>query len=102
MCGLQRFGRVVFILFIGNLIVFGLTTISGLFFGSQYPIWRGLAAAVVLTIAWVWQIPLGIVLIRQAKFGGDFLGILGVNIICSIQILLAAVFGLFHLQYLPA
>ncbi|WP_286947062.1 lantibiotic immunity ABC transporter MutE/EpiE family permease subunit [Acetobacterium sp. UBA5834] len=74
-----------FYIFIGNLIVFGLTTISGLFFGSQYPIWRGLAAAFVLTIAWVWQIPLGMFLSAKLNSVVTFLGILGVNIICSIQ-----------------
>lgn len=72
-------------IFIGNLIVFGLTTISGLFFGSQYPVWRGIAAALVLTVTWAWQIPLGMFLSSKLNSVVTFLGILGVNVICSFQ-----------------
>lgn len=72
-------------IFTGNLIVFGLTTLSGAFFGAQYSLLRGIAAALVLTVTWAWQIPMGMFL--SAKFNSvvAFLGILGINVICSIQ-----------------
>lgn len=72
-------------IFTGNLIVFGLTTLSGAFFGAQYSLLRGIAAALVLTVTWAWQIPMGMFL--SAKFNSvvTFLGILGINAICSIQ-----------------
>lgn len=72
-------------IFTGNLIVFGLTTLSGAFFGAQYSLLRGIAAALVLTVTWAWQIPMGMFL--SAKFNSvvTFLGILGINVICSIQ-----------------
>lgn len=72
-------------IFIGNIIVFGLTTVSGLFFGSQYPVWRGIAAALVLSVTWAWQIPLGMLLSFKLNSVVSFLGILGVNIVCSFQ-----------------
>lgn len=72
-------------LFTGNLIVFGLTTISGVFFGTQYPVLRGIVAALVLTVTWAWQIPLGMLLSIKFSSVVTFLGILGVNVICSIQ-----------------
>lgn len=68
-----------------NLLVFGLTTVSGLFFGAQYPLWRGMTAAFVLSIAWAWQIPLGMFLSAKFSSVAAFLGILGANVICSIQ-----------------
>lgn len=74
-----------FYIFIGNLIVFGLTTISGFFFGSQYPVWRGIAAAFILTVTWAWQIPLGMFLSVKFNSVVTFLGILAVNVICSSQ-----------------
>lgn len=72
-------------LFFGNLIVFGFTTISGIFFGAQHSILRGIAAILVLTVTWAWQIPMGMFL--SAKFNSTvtFLAILGMNVICSIQ-----------------
>jgi len=72
-------------IFTGNLIVFGLTTLSGIFFGSQYPILPGIAAALVLTVTWAWQIPLGMFLSSRLNSTVAFLGILGVNVICSTQ-----------------
>ncbi len=68
-----------------NLLVFGLTTISGIFFNAQYPVWRGMSAAVVLTITWLWQIPLGMFLSIKFSSVTTLLGILGINTICCIQ-----------------
>ena len=72
-------------IFTGNLMVFGLTTISGIFFGSQYSVLQGIAAALVLTVTWAWQIPLGMFLSARFNSIVTFLGILGVNVICSTQ-----------------
>lgn len=69
----------------GNLTVFLLTTLSGTFFGSQYAVWRGIAAALVLTLTWAWQIPVGMFLAARFSSVVTFLGILAVNIICSTQ-----------------
>lgn len=72
-------------IFTGNLIVFGLTTLSGAFFGAQYSLLRGIAAALVLTVTWAWQIPMGMFLSTKFNSVVTFLGILGINVICSIQ-----------------
>lgn len=68
-----------------NLLVFGLTTILGIFFGSQYPFWRGILAALVLTLTWIWQIPLGMFLSTKFGSAATLLGVLAVNMICSLQ-----------------
>ena len=72
-------------LFLANSLVFGLTTLSGWFFDAQYPVWCGLAAGLVLTITWLWQIPLGMFLAAQFNSSVTFLSILVLNIGFSIQ-----------------
>ncbi|MGM0214879.1 lantibiotic immunity ABC transporter MutE/EpiE family permease subunit [Enterococcus sp. AZ109] len=72
-------------LLVANFIVFGLTTLSGLLFGGQYPLWRGLAAGIVLTLTWLWQIPLGMFLATRFHSIATFLSLLGLNIVFSIQ-----------------
>ncbi len=72
-------------LLLANAIVFGLTTLSGLLFGGQYPLWRGLAAGLVLTLTWLWQIPLGMFLAARFNAIVTFLSLLGLNIFCSGQ-----------------
>lgn len=74
-----------FCMFISNLMVFGLTTISDIFFGSPYSIWQGMAAALILTVTWAWQIPLGMFLSSKLNSVVTFLGLLGINVICSSQ-----------------
>jgi len=68
-----------------NLLVFGLTTISGFAFSAQYPVWSGISAAFVLTMTWAWQVPLG--LFAAARFGSSvtLIGLLGLNLIFSVQ-----------------
>lgn len=68
-------------LILANCISFGFSTLAGIIFGSQYPAGRGILAAFVLTITWLWQVPLGIFLV--AKFNGtiSFLILITVNII---------------------
>lgn len=68
-----------------NAVVFGLTTLSGLLFPSQYPLWRGLAAGIILTVTWAWQIPLGLYLAARFHSVVTFLSILFLNIFCSSQ-----------------
>lgn len=72
-------------LFISNLIVYALTSISGFLFASQYPVWQGFAAALVLTVTWAWQIPLGMLLTWKFNSMVTFMAILCANILCSIQ-----------------
>lgn len=72
-------------LLVSNLFVFGFTTLSGFLFGAQYPLLRGIAAALVLTLTWAWQIPFGMFLSTRFNSAVTFLGILGLNIICSFQ-----------------
>lgn len=72
-------------LFLMNAILFGFTTVAGIFFGSQYPIWRGLVAGLVLTITWGWQIPLGMWLVTKFNSTIAFLSLFAVNTICSLQ-----------------
>lgn len=72
-------------LFAANLLVFLLTNVTGALFSAQYPVWRGLAACLALTVAFAWQIPLGMLL--TAKLGSAFtlMGMLIVNVLFSIQ-----------------
>lgn len=72
-------------IFFANLLVFGITSITGLFFEQQYPVLSGVAAAFVLTAVMAWQIPLG--LFTSARFSSylTFIGMLGFNFIFSIQ-----------------
>lgn len=72
-------------LIIGNLVLFLLTTLSGALFGAQYSILRGIAAALVLSITWAWQIPLGMFLTTKFNSVITFLGIVILNILCSTQ-----------------
>lgn len=72
-------------LFLANGVVFGLTTLSGSLFNAQYPVWRGLTAGLVLTITWLWQIPLGMFLAVQFNSTVTFLSILVLNVGFSIQ-----------------
>lgn len=72
-------------LFLMNAILFSFATISGLLFGSQYPVWRGLSAGLVLTITWAWQIPLGMWLVTKFNSTAAFLGLVAINIICCNQ-----------------
>lgn len=74
-----------FYIFIANFIVFGLTSISGFFFGAQYPAWRGFVAAMILTVSYAWQIPLGMLLSVKLNSAAIFLLVLSTNIICSLQ-----------------
>jgi ABC-2 type transport system permease protein len=69
----------------GNGLIFGLTTISGVIFSSQYPFWRGITAGIVLTLTWSWQIPFGLFLASRFNSVVTFLGILFLNILCSGQ-----------------
>lgn len=71
--------------FVSNFVVFGFTTFSGLFFGSQYPIQQGLLAGIVLTITWIWQIPLGLFLALKCNSTVTFVSIIGLNMLFSIQ-----------------
>ena len=68
-----------------NLAVFVFTSIAGLVFGAQYAAWRGLAAALVLTVAFAWQVPLGLLLAARLGPVAAFLGILLPNILFSSQ-----------------
>lgn len=72
-------------LLLSNLMVFLFTSISGFLFGTQYALWQGVAAALVLTVTFAWQVPLGLLL--AARFGpvAAFLGILVPNIVFSSQ-----------------
>lgn len=74
-----------FYVLLANSVVFGLTTLSGSLFDAQYPVWRGLVAGLVLTITWLWQIPLGMFLAAQFNSIVTFLSILVLNIGFSTQ-----------------
>ncbi|MBO0453025.1 lantibiotic immunity ABC transporter MutE/EpiE family permease subunit [Candidatus Enterococcus murrayae] len=86
----------VLYLVFGNGLVFGLTTFSGLLFPAQYPVWRGAAAGIVLTVCWLWQIPFGLFLANRFNSIVTFLSILFLNIFCSSQ-----TFAGGNLWYLP-
>lgn len=73
-------------LFAANLIVFGLTAITGVLFDAQYPFWSGLAAALVLTVTCAWQIPVGMFLASKLSSGFTLVVILLVNVFFSTQI----------------
>lgn len=75
----------VLYLLVGNGLVFGLTTVSGLIFSAQYPIGCGIAAGIVLTICWAWQIPFGLFLADRFSSVVTFLSILFLNLFCSSQ-----------------
>lgn len=86
---------ILYLLF-GNGLVFGLTTISGIFFTAQYPIWRGLLAGLVLTLSWAWQIPFGLFVAARFNSIVTFISFLFLNIVCSIQTVAGG-----NLWYLP-
>jgi lantibiotic protection ABC transporter MutE/EpiE family permease subunit len=72
-------------LFLMNALLFGFSTISGMIFGSSYPIWRGLLAGGVLTITWAWQVPMGMWLVTKFNSSIAFLSLFAINTICSLQ-----------------
>ncbi|MBV7392087.1 lantibiotic immunity ABC transporter MutE/EpiE family permease subunit [Enterococcus alishanensis] len=72
-------------LFLMNVMLFGFSTISGLLFGSQYPIWGGLLAGLLLTITWAWQVPLGMWLVTKFNSTAAFLCLIAANTVCSFQ-----------------
>ncbi len=74
-----------FYLTVANFILFGLTTLTGLAFSSQYPVYQGLFAALVLTITCAWQIPLGMFLACRFSPALTLISILVVDFICSGQ-----------------
>lgn len=86
----------VLYLVFGNGLVFGLTTLSGLIFSAQYPIWRGIAAGIILTVTWAWQIPFGLFLADRFHSVVTFLSILFLNFFCSSQTIAGG-----DLWYLP-
>lgn len=72
-------------LFAANCTVFVFTTMSGAVFGAQYAVWRGISAALVLTVTWAWQIPVGMLISARFSPVLTFLGILSANVLCSFQ-----------------
>lgn len=70
---------------VANTLLFGLTTVSGIIFGSQYSNLNGIFAGIVLTISWLWQIPLGMFLVAKFNSTFAFLTLISLNIIFSIQ-----------------
>lgn len=76
---------ITFYILVANIFVFGFTTISGLFLGSEYTIIQGLTATLVLTLTVAWQIPVMLfVSVRYHSFVG-FIFMFVMNIICSGQ-----------------
>lgn len=71
--------------FAANIVVFGLSALAGLIFGAQFPVERGLLACLILTITWLWQIPLGMFLSVKFNSTVTFLMIFGANLVCSVQ-----------------
>ncbi|MGG5315436.1 lantibiotic immunity ABC transporter MutE/EpiE family permease subunit [Enterococcus sp. AZ072] len=65
---------------LANGLIFGLTTFSGWLFNTQYPVRSGLTAGLVLTITWIWQVPLAMFLATQFNSIVTFLSILALNI----------------------
>lgn len=74
----------LYVLF-ANFIVFTLTIISGLLFGAQYPIWRGIAAMIVLTVTLLWQIPVGLFLNIRFDFAVSTVIMVAANMVFSSQ-----------------
>lgn len=68
-----------------NVVLFGLTTLSGLVFGSQYPPYLGATAALVLTATCAWQIPLGMFLACRFNTAAALIGIVVTDFVCSGQ-----------------
>lgn len=68
-----------------SLVLFGLTTIFGFIFGAQLSISQGLLACIILTITWIWQIPLALFLSAKFNSTTTFISIIGLNLILSIQ-----------------
>lgn len=72
-------------IFLANMFIFLMTTISGTVFGVQYTILRGVGAAFTLTIAVAWQAPLGMFLAAKFNSSVTLITIIAANFICSIQ-----------------
>lgn len=70
---------------LANLLVFGVTSITGLVFEEQYSALNGIAAAFVLTAVMAWQIPLGLFVSARFSSSLTLIGMLGFNLIFSIQ-----------------
>lgn len=63
-------GKILYLasrLLCANLLIFGGTTLGGLLIGSPIPIMNGFAAALLLTVCSLWEIPLYLML--SARFG---------------------------------
>lgn len=68
-----------------NVIVFGFTSIAGALFSTEYPWMKGILAALILTVTFIWQIPLGMFLTVRLNATSTFLSLLLLNIVCSTQ-----------------
>lgn len=72
-------------IFLANMFVFLMTTVSGTVFGAQYTILCGATAAAILTITVAWQVPLGMFLAAKFNPSVTLIAIVAANFICSIQ-----------------
>lgn len=82
---LAKIVTVLLYLLAAHTLIFVFTTIAGLLFGAQYPIWRGVCAAFVLTWTIAWQIPLGMFLAVRFHSSVTLIASIGFNVICSSQ-----------------
>ena len=76
---------VLLYLLAANTLIFVFTSIGGYIFGAQYPVWRGICAAIVLTWTVAWQIPLGMFLAVRFHSSVTLIAFIGLNVICSGQ-----------------
>lgn len=72
-------------LLLTNVLIFGITSITGIFFGSQYEAWRGIVAIIFLSVSFAWQIPLGMFLVTKFNSSVTIISLIGLDLFFGSQ-----------------
>lgn len=72
-------------LLLANLLVVGITSVTGMLFGSQYETWRGVVAFILLTISFAWQLPFGMFLVTRFNSAVTVISLVGLDIFFGSQ-----------------